>query len=72
MCLDATACLPGYSGTIECGMWQGHLPSVGSVDIQVHRVNVPLGQIDVEVDQLDQEQLQDTLNIILDFISNVR
>jgi hypothetical protein len=70
--LDATARLPGYTGAIGCGVRHGHLSPVGDVDSQTQGADVPLGQVDIEAGRLDEEQLQDALNIISDFISNAQ
>ena len=69
--LDSAACLPGYTGAVQCGMRKGHSSPISDVYSQVQRAD-DLGHVEMDTGLLGEENLQDTLNLISDFISNVQ
>lgn len=70
--LNALACIPGYTGTTACGMRIGQ----SYLDAELPGVEDSLREMDIDgeaaVDLSDDEGLQDALNAVSDFISNVQ
>ena len=69
--LDSAAHLSGYTGAVQCGTHKGHSSPASDVYSQVQRTD-DLGHIEMDRGLLDEEDLQDVLNPISDFISNTQ
>jgi len=69
--LDSAGRLHGYTGAVQCGTRKGHSSPVGDVYSQVQRAD-DLGHVETDAGLLGEEDLQDALNLISDFISNAQ
>jgi len=71
--LNATACLPGYTGDHDCGVRKGgHAPVNAIIVGQVTQQNVAREMQDLQGDLSDDDVVQDTINTITDFIADAQ